>query len=205
MLGLVLVVALQNLGVQLLPLIAGIGIAGAGVALAMQGVLSNVAAGLTIIFTKPFRIGEYISIAGEEGEVRSISLFSTVLRHADLSDVVIPNRKIVGEILHNYGTIRQLALAVHVGYQEDFDAAARAAHEVLAANPRVLREPAPVVLVAALADSSVEIGVRPWVAVGDYGSATGEINQALVQAFRARGIGIPPPQQEVRLLASSAG
>jgi small conductance mechanosensitive channel len=117
---------------------------------------------------------------------------------------VIPNRKIVGEILHNYGTIRQLALAVHVGYQEDFDAAARAAHEVLAANPRVLREPAPVVLVAALADSSVEIGVRPWVAVGDYGSATGEINQALVQAFRARGIGIPPPQQEVRLLASSA-
>src|SRR5512139_2951055 len=89
--GLFLIMALQNLGVELLPLIAGLGVAGAGIALAMQGVLSNVAAGLTIIFTKPFRVGQYISIVGEEGEVRSISLFSTVLRHADLSDVVIPN------------------------------------------------------------------------------------------------------------------
>jgi small conductance mechanosensitive channel len=201
-LGLVLIVALQNLGVELLPLIAGLGIAGAGVALGMQGVLSNVAAGLTIIFTKPFRVGEYISIAGEDGEVRSISLFSTVLRHADMSDVVIPNRKIAGEILHNYGTIRQLALGVRVGYDADLDAAASVAHEVLAANPRVLRDPAPIVLVAALADASVEIGVRPWVAVADFGSATGELNRALVAAFRARGIAIPPPMQGVRLVAS---
>jgi small conductance mechanosensitive channel len=202
MLGLVLIIALQNLGVELLPLIAGLGIAGAGVAFAMQGVLSNVAAGLTIIFTKPFRVGEYISIAGEEGEVRSISLFSTVLRHADMSDVVIPNRKIAGEILHNYGAIRQLALAVQVRYEADLDAAARVAHEVLAANARVLREPPAVVFVAALADSSIEIAVRPWVAVPDFGPATGELNQALVQAFRARGIAIPLPQQEVRLLTS---
>jgi len=203
LMGLTLVIALQNLGVELLPLIAGLGIAGAGVALAMQGVLSNVAAGLTIIFTRPFRVGEYISIVGEEGEVRSISLFSTVLRHADLSDIVIPNRKIAGEILHNYGVIRQLALAVNVGYEADFDAATRVAHEVLAANPRVLREPAPVVLVAALADASVEIGVRPWVSVADFGAATGELNRALVAAFRARGIGIALPQQEVRLLTSA--
>jgi small conductance mechanosensitive channel len=202
MLGLVFIIALQNLGVELLPLIAGLGIAGAGVAFAMQGVLSNVAAGLTIIFTKPFRVGEYISIVGEEGEVRSISLFSTVLCHADTSDVVIPNRKIAGEILHNYGAIRQLALAVRVGYGADLDTATRVAHEVLVANPRVLREPEPVVFVAALADSSVEIGVRPWVAVPDFGPATGELNQALVQAFRARGITIPLPQQEVRLLTS---
>ncbi len=205
LLALVLIVALQNLGVELLPLIAGLGIAGAGVALAMQGVLSNVAAGLTIIFTKPFRVGQYISIVGEEGEVRSISLFSTVLRHIDLSDVVIPNRKIAGEILHNYGTIRQLALAVRVGYDADLDTAARVAIDVLNANPRVLREPAPLVFVAALGDSSIEIGVRPWVAVHDYGPATGELNQALVRAFHARGIAIPLPRQEVQLLGSSAG
>src|SRR5215831_7477816 len=103
-----LVLALQNLGVELLPLIAGLGIAGAGIALALQGVLGNIAAGLSIIFTKPFRVGEYISIAGEEGLVEVITLFSTTLAHPDQSRVIIPNRKIAGEILHNYGTIRQL-------------------------------------------------------------------------------------------------
>jgi small conductance mechanosensitive channel len=92
------IMALQNLGVQLLPLIAGVGVAGAGVALALQGVLGNLVAGLTIIFTKPFRVGEYISIAGEEGQVQSITLSNTVLSHPDLSQVVIPNRKIVGEM-----------------------------------------------------------------------------------------------------------
>lgn len=203
MMALVLMIALQNLGVELLPLIAGLGIAGAGVALAMQGVLSNLAAGLTIIFTRPFRIGEYVSIAGEEGEVSSINLFNTVLRHADVSDVVIPNRKIAGEILHNYGSIRQLGLTVRVGYDADLNLAARVAHEVLAANTRVLRDPAPLVLVSTLADSSVEIAVRPWVSVPDFGAATGELNLALVSAFRARGIVIALPQQQVRLLPSN--
>ncbi len=205
MMALVLMIALQNLGVELLPLIAGLGIAGAGVALAMQGVLSNLAAGLTIIFTRPFRIGEYVSIAGEEGEVSSINLFNTVLRHADVSEVVIPNRKIAGEILHNYGSIRQLGLTVRVGYDADLDLAARVAHEVLAANTRVLRDPAPLVLVSALADSSVEIAVRPWVSVPDFGAATGELNLALVSALRARGIVIALPQQQVRLLPSNEG
>src|SRR3954467_1404242 len=106
-LGLFAIMALQNLGVELLPLIAGIGLAGAGIALAMQGVLSNIVAGLTIIFTRPFRIGEYIAIAGVEGGVESIGLFKTILTHPDLSKVIVPNRKIVGEILHNYANIRQ--------------------------------------------------------------------------------------------------
>src|SRR3984957_20632813 len=85
------ILALQNLGVELLPLIAGLGVAGAGIALAMQGVLSNVVAGLTIIFTKPYRVGEYISVVGVEGQVHTISLFSTVLLHPDHSRVVVPN------------------------------------------------------------------------------------------------------------------
>ena len=114
-----LLLALQNLGIDLLPLLAGLGIAGAGIALALQGVLGNLAAGLTIIFTRPFRVGEYISIAGEEGVVGNISIFSTTLRHSDLSLVVIPNRKIAGEILHNYGEIRQLNLSVNVAYGTD--------------------------------------------------------------------------------------
>src|SRR5512139_200188 len=117
--GLFLIMALQNLGVELLPLIAGLGVAGAGIALAMQGVLSNLAAGLTIIFTRPFKVGEYIAIADVEGTVEEIKLFNTVLSHPDLSRIVIPNRKIVGEILHNFGTLRQIDVVVSVAYDTD--------------------------------------------------------------------------------------
>ena len=202
--GLFVILALQNLGVELLPLIAGLGVAGAGIALAMQGVLGNVAAGLTIIFTRPFRVGDYISIQKEEGEVLDVSLFSTVLGHADLSRVVIPNRKIVGEILHNYGRIRQLALEVGVALDADLPAVSRAIDEVLRANPRVLKEPAPAIGIARVADSRIAIGVNPWVGVPDYAPATSELYQALVEAFRARGIVIPPPQQEVRALPPRA-
>ena len=199
-LGLFLIMALQNLGVELLPLIAGIGIAGAGIALAMQGVLSNVVAGLTIIFTRPFRVGEYVSMVGEEGQVALIGLFNTTLNHPDLSRVVIPNRKIVGEILHNYGNLRQVEVAVGVSYSTDLNQALAVINEILQDNPRVLKEPTPVIQVVMLADSSVNIGVKPWVNVPDHPVATGEINKAIVETFRAREIVIPFPQREVRLL-----
>src|SRR5436190_7238056 len=93
-LGLFAIIALQNLGVELLPLIAGLGVAGAGVALAMQGVLGNGVAGLMIMLSRPFNVGDYISIAGEQGMVEDITLFNTTLGHADQSKVVVPNRKI---------------------------------------------------------------------------------------------------------------
>jgi small conductance mechanosensitive channel len=195
-----IIMALQNLGVELLPLIAGLGIAGAGIALAMQGVLGNLAAGLTIIFTRPFRIGEYISIVDEEGVVADIGLFTTVLTHPDRSRVVLPNRKIVGEVLHNYGSIRQLDLKVGVAYDTPLDAALAVVREVVADNRRVLRDPEAVIGISMLADSSVDIAVKPWVAVSDFREANAEINQALVAALRANGISIPFPQLEVRLL-----
>jgi len=201
--GLFLIMALQNLGVELLPLIAGLSVAGAGIALAMQGVLGNVVAGLTIIFTRPFRVGDYVSIAKEEGEVLDISLSSTVLGHADLSRVVIPNRKIVGEILHNYGKIRQLAIAVEIGYDADVDAALRAVADELAKNPRVLKDPSALYAVARLDGACVRIGVNPWVGTGDYGPAGGELNEAILKAFRARGIAMARPQRDVRMLAAA--
>jgi len=194
------IVALQNLGVELLPLIAGLGVAGAGVAIAMQGVLGNIVAGLTIIFTRPYRVGDFISIAKEEGAVLEITVFNTVLGHPDLSRVVIPNRKIVGEILHNYGAIRQLGLEVGVGGGSDVGAVLAAIEEVLRANPRAIRDPAPVVKVNRLADGGIVVGVNPWVAVGDYVAAAGEINRSIVEEFRRRGIVPAVPQREVRLL-----
>jgi small conductance mechanosensitive channel len=198
------IMALQNLGVELLPLIAGLGVIGAGVALATQGVLSNIVAGLTIIFTKPFRVGEYIAIVGVEGVVEHISLFSTTLSHVDRSRVIIPNRKIVGEILHNYARIRQLDVSVQVAYDSDLGASVALVREVLAANPRILKEPAAFIGPVELGDSAVRIAVRPWVLVADQGAATGEVNGALLDAFRARGIVIPYPQREVRLIGGAA-
>jgi len=199
-LGLFAIMALQNLGVELLPLIAGLGVAGAGIALATQGVLSNVIAGLTIIFTKPYRIGESIAIVGVEGTVETISLFSTVLRHADRSVVVVPNRKIVGEILHNYGNMRQAELIVGVAYGADLVAALAAVEQVVRAHPRVLAEPAPQIQVTALASSAIQITARPWMGVNDVGAVEGELYLQIVAALQQRGIRIPLPQAEVRLL-----
>jgi small conductance mechanosensitive channel len=200
-----MLMALQNLGVELLPLIAGLGVVGAGVALALQGVLGNLVAGLTIIITRPFRVGEYIDIHNEEGRVEAITLFSTKLSHPDRSIVVIPNRKIVGEILHNYGTLRQLNLTVGVAYDTDMARALQAIDEVLKANPRVLKDPEPVVRVTALSDFSVNVAVRPWTQVLEAGIAASELNRAILERFRAAGIQIPFPQREVRLLGSTRG
>jgi len=194
------VLALDKVGVQVAPLVAGIGVVGVGVGLAMQGVLGNVVAGLTIIFTKPFRVGEYVELAGVQGQVTNVELFSTVLLHSDNSRVVVPNRKIVGEILHNYGAIRQLDLSVGVSYATNIDEVLSAVRELLNSNRRVLREPAAVVGIAALADSAITLAIKPWVSVDDYVAAQVELYQAIVQRFRASGIEIPVPQRDVRLL-----
>jgi small conductance mechanosensitive channel len=200
--GLFAILALQNLGVELLPLIAGLSIAGAGIALATQGILSNVFAGLTIIFTKPYRVGDYIEIAGVQGQVQLITIFSTTLLHADRSRVVVPNRKVVGEILHNYGQIRQAEVKVGVGYEVDLPQAIAAIHEMVAANTRVLPDPAPQVQIVALAESMVQIALKPWVAVNDYPAVIGELSLAVVETCRRRGISIPFPQREVRLIGA---
>jgi small conductance mechanosensitive channel len=198
------IMALQNLGVELLPLLAGLGVAGAGVALATQGVLSNLVAGLTIIFTKPYRVGEYIGVAGVEGAVDSISLFSTTLTHPDRSRIVVPNRKVVGEILQNFGRIRQSVVQVGIAYESDLTAAIGTIRDLVTANPRVLAEPTPVIQVVELADSAVQIAVKPWVAVADFGVIVGELNLAIAQELRRRGISIPFPQREIRLLDTAA-
>ena len=202
--ALAVVLALDKFGVQIAPMIAGIGVAGAGIALAMQGMLSNLTAGLTIIFTKPFRVGEWIEILSIHGQVTNVELFSTVLTHPDGSRIMIPNRRIIGEILHNYGRTRQLNLTVGVAYATDLPQAIATVRRVLETNPRVLKTPSPMVGVNALSDSSINIAVQPWVSVLDYVDAQMEIYQAVVEAFRQQKIEIPFPQQEVRVISTAA-
>jgi small conductance mechanosensitive channel len=198
--GFALVIALGTIGFDIAVLIAGMSVAGVGVGLAMQGVLGNLVAGLVIIFTKPFRVGEYVSLVGVEGQVDTIELFSTRLKHPDLSSVVIPNRRIVGEVLHNYGTVRQLDLTVGVAYGTDLTQAVGAVRHAILQSPRVLKDPAPVIGVRCPGNSSIDIAVKPWVSVADYPFAGAELYQAIIERFRAEQIGIPFPQHEVRLL-----
>ncbi len=199
--ALFIMVALGTLGIAVGPLIALMSVAGVGVGLAMQGVLSNLVAGLLIIFTKPFRVGEYIEIIGCAGQVSVIDMFTTVLVHPDRSRVVIPNRKIVGEVLHNYGTIRQHDIRVGVAYNTNLPAAIALINEILARNSKVLKDVPPVVVVGAFADSSIEILVKPWSSVAEFGNAAAEIKLAIVDAFRSGNVEIPFPQREIRILS----
>jgi len=125
-----------------------------------------------------------------------------VLIHTDRSHVVIPNRKIVGEILHNYGQIRQAEVIVGVGYDVDLAPTLTGLRELVRGNTRVLNDPAPLVQVISLADSAVQIAVRPWVAVSDFGAVIDELSRAIVDDCRRRGISIPFPQREVRLIGA---
>ena len=194
------IMALGQMGVQITPLIAGIGVAGVGASLAMQGVLGNLVAGLTIIFTKPFKIGEYIELLGVSGQVTEIELFSTTLLHTDNSHVVVPNRKIVGEILHNYGKIRQLDLSVGIAYGTDLAVALSTVSSILGQNNRVLKDPAPNIGVAALGESFISLSIQPWVNVDDFVFAQSEIYQAVIERFQNEQIEIPGPRRAVLLI-----
>jgi small conductance mechanosensitive channel len=205
MLVFAVVIAADNLGFEIMPLLAGAGVLGVGVSLAAQGVLGNMVAGLTIIFTKPFRVGEYVDVIGEYGQVDKIELMSTTLAHGDRSRVIIPNRKIVGEVMHNYGTIRQLDLKVGVSYDSNLADVTATVREVLKDNPRVLKEITPGIGIASLEDSCISIAIKPWVGVADFGPAGTEIYQALIEKFRQRNISMPFPQREIRVLNGSAG
>ena len=199
-----LVLALEKVGVPIAPMVAGIGVVGVGIGLATQGVLSNLVAGLTIIFTRPFRVGEYVELAGVHGRVTQVELFSTTLLHGDMSQVVIPNRKIVGEILHNYGLIRQIEINVGVAYETDLDAAFRVAHETVAAHPAVLKNPAPVIGITNLGEYAITLSIKPWTKLTDFGSAQADLNRAIIERFREHKIEIPVPLRQVRVLSGDS-
>jgi small conductance mechanosensitive channel len=138
-------------------------------------------------------VGEHISLLGVHGDVVVIDIFSTTLLHPDRSKVIIPNRKIVGEIMHNFGTIRQIHITVDVAYKTDLNQALAIVHDVVDNHPHVLKDPVPSIGVSNLGRPAVTIAVEPWIAVVHYASAQGEINKAIIERFRAAQIEFPPP------------
>jgi small conductance mechanosensitive channel len=197
----VVLAALNELGVQTTSFIAVIGAAGLAVGLALQGSLGNFASGVMLVLFKPFKKGDYVEAGGTSGSVEEISIFHTVLRTPDNKRVIVPNGGITGGNITNYSAheTRRVDLVFGIGYSDDIDQARAVITEILSADDRVLKDPAPTVALLELADSSVNFAVRPWVKTSDYWAVLFDVNEKVKKTFDARGIGIPFPQRDVHL------
>lgn len=190
---------LDRLGVQVGPIIAGLGVAGFILGFAFQDTLSNFAAGLMLLANNPFEAGDYIEAAGHGGVVHEVNLMATTLNTPDNRRVMIPNKSVWGAPIVNFSATgtRRIELVVGVSYDADIERAREVIAQVVRADERVLAAPAPVVAVRALAGSSVEIVIRPWTKTADTGAATSDLLEKIKEALDASGIEIPFPQMVV--------
>lgn len=196
----VVIVALGKFGIEIAPLIAGLSVAGFGLSFAMQGPLSNYAAGATLIFTKPFKVGDIIEVAGVVGEVRDMKLPRTELKTVDGEMVVIPNKHIIGEIIHNYSGSKRLDINVGVSYTSDPDKAINIVSNILKSDERISKDKKPKVGLSEFADSSINIYARAWCKQDDYWDAMFGVNKKIFEEFNKNGINIPFPQRDVHVI-----
>ena len=199
----VLVLAvLQVFGVPMTSMIAVLGAAGLAIGLALKDSLSNIASGVMLVTLKPFRVGDIVTIAGETGKVETVSIFQTQLRGADNQTIVLLNSLITTDSIINLtpDTMRRIELVIGIGYGDDIDVARAAALDIMHADERVLRDPVPDVLVYALADYSVSLGIRCHVGNADYFATKCELTERIKLGFDAAGIRIPSPQPAVNIL-----
>ncbi len=203
-LGCFVIIALGKFGISVAPFVAAIGAVGLGAGLAMQGLLSNYGAGFNIILTRPFVVGNTITINGVFGVVKEIHLAMTLLETEDGELITVPNRHIVGEVLQNSFEYRVVEAELGIAYDEDADAAVALIRKTVAAFEQVAKAPGPQVGIASFGDSSVNIGIRFWVPTREYFQCQYEVNGAVYRAVKEANITIPFPQREVRMLAGSA-
>lgn len=196
-----IVTVLGRLGVNVGPLIAGLGVTGFILGFAFQESLGNLASGLMIAINTPFKVGDYVIVAGLEGVVQEVNMMATVLTTADNKKVVVPNKAAWGSPITNFSAMatRRVDLQVGIGYNSDVSKAIRIALETLAKIKGVLPEPAPSVSVASLGDNEIILNVRPWSKNADYWAVYSAAYQALVKAFDENGLDIPFPQLDVHL------
>lgn len=201
----VVLAAVAQLGIQTASLIAVLGAAGLAVGLALQGSLSNFAAGVLMLIFRPFKAGDYVECAGTAGVVEDIQIFNTRLRTPDNRLIIVPNGAVYGGTITNYSALdrRRVDLVYGVSYADDIDRVQQVIAEVLGADARILAEPAPTIGLVELADSSVNFAVRPWVATADYWPVLFDLNAAIKKRFDAEGISIPFPQRDVHVVGSA--
>lgn len=198
---LVIISAVGKLGVNTNSFVAIIGAAGLAVGFALQGSLANFAAGVMIIVFRPFKKGDFVEAGGTAGVVEEILIFSTILKTPDNKKVIVPNSGMTGGNIINYSAheTRRVDMVMGIGYEDDIVKAKQTLEKILADHPLVLEDPAPVVAMAALADSSVNFNVRPWCKTADYWTVYSQIHEQVKQTFDKEGISIPFPQRDVHL------
>lgn len=197
----VVLAAIGQLGIQTTSFIAVIGAAGLAIGLALQGSLSNFAAGFLMIIFRPFRVDDYIEGAGTAGTVEKIEIFTTQLKTPDNKTVIIPNASLTAGNIINWSAkpTRRVDLVFGIGYDDDIDKAKEIMADILAKDSRILTDPAPTIGLVELADSSVNFVCRPWVKSGDYWDVYFDISEAVKKRFDAEGVSIPFPQRDVHV------
>ncbi|MBN2587990.1 MAG: mechanosensitive ion channel [Candidatus Fermentibacteraceae bacterium] len=200
-LAFVIIAALSKLGIQTASFVAVLGAAGLAVGLALQGSLSNFASGVLMIIFKPFKGGDYVDAGGATGFIDEISIFTTTIRTLDNKKVIVPNSRIMGDIITNYTAreTRRVDLTAGVSYHDDIDKVKGILIRILEEDDRILDEPAPFVGLSEMAESSVNFTVRGWVRTGDYWDVYFDTNEKIKKTFDSEGITIPFPQRDVHM------
>jgi len=197
----VVIAAVGQLGIQTTPLVAVLGAAGLAVGLALQSSLGNFASGVMLVLFRPFTKSDYVEAGGTSGTVEEVGIFNTVLNTPDNRRVIVPNGQITSDTITNYSAhdTRRIDLIIGVDYSDDLKVARAALEKTLEQHDKVLADPAPVVWVMELADSSVNFAVRPWVATADYWQVRNELLEQIKSDLEAAGCSIPFPQRDVHL------
>ena len=197
----VLIAAVGQLGINTTSFLTIVGAAGLAIALALKDSLSNFAAGVMLILFRPFRVGDFVEAGGVTGTVQGITMFNTILNTPDNQQVIIPNGIITSNVITNVtaNDTRRVDLVIGISYSDDIAKAKKIVSDLLQKEKRVLSDPAPVIAVSELADSSVNLVVRPWVKTGDYWTVRFDLTEEIKNSFDEAGISIPFPQQDVHL------
>lgn len=195
----VTIAALDRLGVDTTSLVALIGAAGLAIGLALQSSLQNLASGVMLIIFRPFSAGDTVEAAGVTGTVEAIGILTTTMRTGDNREIIVPNGQIFGSNIINYSkrSTRRVDMVFGIGYDDDLRKAREIIKSVLDADTRILADPAPLIAVGALADSSVNFNVRPWCSTSDYWGVYFDTHEKIKLAFDENGISIPYPQMDV--------
>jgi small conductance mechanosensitive channel len=198
----VIIAVLNQFGVQTASLIAVFGAAGLAIGLALQGTLSNVAAGVMLLLFRPFRVGQYVEAGGHAGTVKELSLFTTELATPDNVQIIIPNSAIWGHSVVNYShhPTRRVDFTLGIGYADDIERAIATVREVIQGDSRSLSDPEPQIVVGNLGDSSVDLIVRVWVQAENYWPLKFDFTRAFKEAFDSNGISIPFPQRDIHVV-----